>query len=79
MRTDADAHERYALFLAEADQRLSTAASPAEIAIIVKFPIAENAGEQQQASSTAATPRRRKSKKLRVTLAEAQAIGCAML
>jgi hypothetical protein len=49
MRGYIDAGERYSVSLAQADKKLLTQASPKQIAVIVKFLLAENAKMQNEA------------------------------
>jgi diguanylate cyclase len=69
-----DAGERYTVTLAQAGESLPTAASPAELGIIVKFLLAENAKMQNETAELNARLEQSRSQidKLRTHLAEAQ-------
>jgi diguanylate cyclase len=77
VRTYIDAGERYSVTLAQAGKNLPKLASPEEIAIIVKFLLAENAKMQNEAGALKQSLEQSKAQihSLRSHLAEAQEIS----
>ena len=74
MRAYSEAGDRYSVSLAQAGSNLPTTATPAEVGIIVKFLLAENAKMQNEASTLRKTLEQSKSQidQLRGNLAEAE-------
>jgi diguanylate cyclase len=77
VRTQIDAGERYSISLAQVGERLPRLASPEEVAVVVKFLLAENAKMQQETRDLKGSLEQSRSQidSLRSNLAEAQEIG----
>jgi diguanylate cyclase len=77
VRTQIDAGERYSISLAQVGERLPRLATPEEVAVVVKFLLAENAKMQEETRDLKTNLEQSRSQidSLRSNLAEAQEIG----